>query len=92
MVNITLQLIYIHHLSFRARNSRRSREFLSGLYPALGRADARNEEGDAPLSPPCDPPSGKVFSTKIIFNKGRFIFIIQTVKIHRELLLITFKV
>ncbi len=27
--------------------------------PALGRADARNEGEDAPLSPPCDPPSGK---------------------------------
>ena len=42
--------------------------------------------GDAPLSPPCDPPLGKEFSTKIIFDKGRFIFIIQSVKIHRELL------
>ena len=31
----------------------------SYLYPALGRADARNAGGDAPLSPPCDPPSGK---------------------------------
>ena len=26
-----------------------------------------NGGGDAPLSPPCDPPSGKEFSTKIIF-------------------------
>ena len=31
----------------------------SCLYPALGGADARNEGGDAPLSPPCDPPSHK---------------------------------
>ena len=31
----------------------------SFFYPALGGADARNAGGDAPLSPPYDPPSGK---------------------------------
>ncbi len=31
----------------------------SCLYPALGRADARNEGGGAKFSPPCDPPSRK---------------------------------
>ncbi len=36
----------------------------SYLYPALGGADARNEGGDAPLSPPCEPPLGRGFSTK----------------------------
>ncbi len=39
----------------------------SFLYPALGRADARNEGEGAKLSPPSDPPSGREFSTKIIF-------------------------
>ncbi len=36
-------------------NSRRSRKLLPGLYPALGGADARNQGGDAPLSPPLIP-------------------------------------
>jgi hypothetical protein len=41
------------------------------------RVDARNAGGDAPLSPPCDPPSGSAFSTKIIINNGGFILITQ---------------
>jgi hypothetical protein len=49
------------------------RELLYGSYPALGKADARNEGGDAPLSPPYDPPSGDV----------NFIFYIQKVKIRQ---------
>ncbi len=42
-------------------------ENCSCLYPALGKADARNEGGGAKLSPPCDPPSGREFSTKFFF-------------------------
>ncbi len=46
-------------------------ENCSCLYPALGRADARNEGGGAKLSPPCDPPSGKDFLRKL-FLQWRF--------------------
>ena len=38
-----------------------------GLYPALGGADARNEGGALRAAPPCEPPSRREFSTKIIF-------------------------
>ncbi len=39
----------------------------SYLYPPLGGADARNEGGALRAAPPCEPPSRREFSTKIIF-------------------------
>ena len=39
----------------------------SYLYPARGKASARNEGGALRAAPPCDPPKRREFSTKIIF-------------------------
>jgi hypothetical protein len=71
---------YFQVLLILSRNSRRSREFLSGLYPARGLADARNEGGDAPLSPPCDPPSGKDFLRKLSLIKAGLFLLFNQLK------------
>ncbi len=49
-------------------NSRRSRKLLPGLYPALGRADARNQREGAPLSPPLIPHRVRIFLRKFLIN------------------------
>ncbi len=43
-------------------------EIASYLYPARGKASARNEGGALHAAPPCEPPSRREFSTKIIFH------------------------